>query len=152
MGSTAIIIADAVVSALENSSLSLPFTVERWYVPTRRYEDLVDLGLVLSVVPLTIGGQILNRAGRYLEVYETSIGVQQIIGIGPMTNDEIKVICDPLMDFVEQITEVFEFEKLPDLPIAVCTNWRLNPSYSPEFLHERRVFVSVITLTHKIGL
>lgn len=152
MASTAIIIADAVVSALIAGPLPLPFTVERWYVPARRYQDLHNLGLVLSVVPMTIGGQILDRAGHYMEVYETAIGVQKLIGMGPMTNADIKDECDPLMDFVEQITEIFESEKLPDLPIAVCTNYRVDPSYSPQFIDERKIFISVVTLTHKIGI
>lgn len=151
MSATAIIIADAIVDALESSVLPIAFTVERWYVPLRDLTDLFDAGLILSVVPMTIGGNLIDRAGHYLESYETAIGIQQVIGSGPMTNAEIKAACDPLMDFVEQVTEIFEAKKLPTLPSAMCFNFRIDPSYSPQHIDERRVFTSVVTLTHRIG-
>ncbi len=151
MASTAVTIADAVVDRLNAGPLPLPCTVERWYVPVRDLKDLIDEGLVLSVVPVTIEGTVLDRAGHYMEVYGVAVGIQQVIGQGVMTNDQIKAAVDPLMDFAEQITELFELETIGTNPPVTCTGYTNDPIYSPHHLDEKRVFTSVLIFTFKTG-
>lgn len=142
-------IADAVVTTLLGATLSLPFTAERTYVPIRDLKDLTEL--TLSVVPVTIEGALQTRGGRYMEVYGIAIGIQQTIGKGAMTDDQIKAACDPLMTFAEQVVNLFAAQVLAGMEPTTCTQHKNEPIFSPEHLDDRRVFTSVVTLTYKRG-
>jgi hypothetical protein len=146
-------IADAVVAILNdaalNSQFSQFFIAERFYVPVHKLPELTTLQV--TVVPMTIGGELLSRGGQYLETHTISIGVQQQIGQGAMTNDEIKAACDPLVFLCQEIISLFAAKPLTGYSRAMCTWHDWKPVFSPEHLDERRVFTGVVTLTYKVG-
>lgn len=150
MASTAIILADSIVATLNSTALSLPFVAERWYVPIRDYtQDLTTL--TVSVVPVTIDGQLLNRAFQYMEQYGISLGIQQSIGQGAMTNTQIIAITDPLMAFVEEVTVLLVGSIVATEPYARCIGYKNDPIYVPQHLDEKRIFTSILNLSIKLG-
>ena len=75
-------------------ALSQVFEAERHYVPVHEIKALVDL--TVSVVPRTLDGALLDRAGRNLFTFVIDVGIQRTIGRGAMSLDEIKAAADPL--------------------------------------------------------
>lgn len=149
MAATILAIADAVTEALNAASLSLAFTATRVYVPTYLQDDLQDLKV--QVVPAMLNGKIIDRGGRNLFDYKIYVGVQKIIGSGPMTDDEINAICDPLMQLAEEIGDVFDGLPLAGPPAARCTDAANKPIFSPEHIDEQRLFTSLVTLTFRLA-
>jgi hypothetical protein len=153
-------IADAVVEVLNAPSPPLPqtFTAERFYVPIHSLKEMsmalqaypVTDALKVVVVPTTVGGELLDLAGHYMETFTVAIGVQQVIGIGPMTNAGIKAACDPLVFLCQQIIAQFAAKLLTGFSRARCTDheWHL---FVPADLDEKKLFTSVVTLTYKVG-
>ena len=86
-------IADAVVAVLNGAALSQVFEAERHYVPVHEIKALVDL--TVSVVPRTLDGALLDRAGRNLFTFVIDVGIQRTIGRGAMSLDEIKAAAIP---------------------------------------------------------
>ena len=149
---TILIMADTVVSVLNGATLSFPFTAERWYVPVRDLKDMAGMNEPLvSVVPTKIDGEILNRAGAYMETYLVAVGVQMVIGQGAMTNAQILAATDPLMYLVEEIVDLLVVTTIPSDPLAKCTDYTNEPIYAPAHLDEKRLFTSVLTFTFKLG-
>lgn len=151
MAAVIIEIADAVVEVLNEAVLSLPFTAKRLYVPIHEIRDLKDL--TVSVVPSSLNPRILDRAGRNMYDYFIDIGIQQLIGVGKLSDEEINSACDPLMQLAEEIiSELF----LIELPIAHdppprCIDADNMPIYDPHHIDERRVFTSLVTLNFRQG-
>jgi hypothetical protein len=145
-------IADAIVAELNSNTWSLPFTAERFYVPIH---DIQILNVItVSVVPRGLKPTLLSRAGDLLYDYFVDIGVQQVIGLGTMTNDEINTAADPLMALCQEILEYFFTSLLPIpymSPVPRCIDAENLPIYHPPDLDQRRLFTSIITLDYRLG-
>lgn len=146
--STVIDIADAVVTALNGATLSQSFVAERKYVPVHELDDLAQLRV--SVVPATLEGVLIDRAGRNLYTFTIDVAVQKSIGSGAMTDVQINAACDPLMTLSEEIADLFDGKALTS-PAARCTDVKNVPIFAPAHLDEKRVFTSVVSLTFKLG-
>ncbi len=150
--SVVIDIADAVVARLNGATLSQLFAAQRHYVPIHELKDLVDL--TVTVVPRTLEGALLDRSGRNLYTYVIDVGIQQSIGRGAMTLDEIKAAADPLMTLAEEIADLFDGQpiSIPNAALKVsCLNVANVPIFASEHMDEQRVFTSVLSLTFKVG-
>jgi hypothetical protein len=140
-------IADAVVTAINGATLSQSVTAERFYVPVH---DIEDPALHVTVVPAALDGKLLDRRGKNLFTYLVDVAVQKVIGVGSMTNDQIKAACDPLMSFAEEIADLFDGKPLGN-SLVVCTNVKNVPIFAPDHLDEKRLFTSLLTLEFKAG-
>ena len=149
MAAVIVSIADAVTDALNGASLSQTFTARRVYVPVHTLRDLSCL--TVSVVPATLEGTLLERSGRNLFSYDIHVGVQKVIGQGQMSDDEINEACDPLMLLAQEIGDLFDGGLLASAPQARCVDVKNVPIYSPQDIDEKRVFLSLVTLTFRLG-
>jgi len=149
MPAVVIAIADAVAAVLNAAELNQPFTAVRRYVPVRDLKDLATLAV--TVVPATLAGTLLDRAGHNLYTYTIDVGIQKSIGSGEMTSDQINNACDPLMLFAEQAADLFDGKSLAGYPQARCIDVKNVPIFAPNHLDEMRVFTSVLSLTFRLG-
>jgi hypothetical protein len=147
MSATMTDIAEAVLTALNMSTLSQSFTATRSYVPVRKLEELSTLRV--TVVASSLEMVLLDRSGRGQFDYVVDIGVQKNIGSGPMTEAQVVAACDPLMLLTEEIVDLFRFEALGSTG-ATCIEARNNPIFVPSHIDEKRVFTSVISLTFQV--
>jgi hypothetical protein len=139
-------IADAVTNALNAASLSLTFDAQRTYVPIHELTE-ID-GLLVTVVPVLLGMTIISRRDDEF-TYSVDIGVQKRIGIGTMSDAQIKDACDPLMGFVEEILDLFRGEAVIAMIPARFDSATNAPIFVPSHIDEKKTFTSVLTLTFK---
>lgn len=144
-------IADAVVTALNNATLSQTFTAERSYVPLHELKDLADLKV--TVVPTGLTLSSLTRAGLSLYDYVIDIGVQKSLGSGAMTNAQIVAAADPYMRLSQEIVDLFNSERIqiPYGPSVNCITVTNTPIFAAKHIDEMRLFTSVISLTFRLG-
>lgn len=147
-------IADAVTTELNESdnNWSLPFTAERVYVPLHDLRQLTTL--TVSVVPKSLKPVLLNRRGDNLYDYLIDIGIQQVIGTGPMTDAEIVAASDPIMGLAQEITDEFFLELLPIPymdPLPRCIDAENEPIYHAPDIDEKRLFTTIVTLNFRLG-
>ena len=147
MAAPILVIADAVVSTLNGASLSQTFTAARYYVPV---QELKDLGtLTVSVVPTAIDSELIARNGMNKEEYLIDIGVQKVIGTGPMTNDQVKAATDPYMGLMDEIATLFKGTVVVGTS-ARCVNVKNAPIFVPSMIDEMRLFTSILVLTFRM--
>lgn len=151
MAAVIVEIAEAVKDALNAATLSQVFTASRVYVPVHELRDLKDL--TVSVVPVDIENQLLDRRGDKLYTHHVDIGIQRVIGQGRMTDDEINAAVDPLMQLAQEMIDLFFPRELPipTPPVPRCTDAQNRPIFAPAHLDEKRVFTSLVTLGFKQG-
>lgn len=152
MAAIIIDIADAVAATLNAATLSQAFVAQRSYIPVHEIKDLVDLHV--TVVPSEMDAALLDRQGRKLRSYMIDVGIQKVVGRGPMSNQDFNDGADPLMILSEEITNLFDRQHLAiayDTINLLCTEVKNMPIYSPHHLDEQRVFTSVVRLTFKVG-
>lgn len=151
MSSIIIQIADAVTVELNETEWSLPFRATRVYVPVHELRDLSVLAV--TVVPKSLKPRLLNRAGANMYDYFIDIGIQQVIGVGPMTDSEINAAADPLMALAEEIVGSFFLEdlKVSFTPLPKCIDAENVPIYHPSDIDEKRLFTTVVTLNYRVG-
>lgn len=145
MSAAIVDIADAVVAVLNGASLSQSFTAVRYYVPVHDLRDLVDL--TVSVVPASLTSAILTRSNLASTDYVIHIGIQKVIGQGPMTNAQALAAVDPLMQLVQEISDLFNGKPLVGYTAADCMSVENDPIYAPQHMDQQRVFTSVLALT-----
>ena len=134
-------VADGVVAAIDGATLSLEATPERHYQP--RFELAEMDTLHVSVVPK---GVTINALGRDRLQYDVQVdvAVQQRFAEG--SNPEL----DPLMDYVEEIADLFRLKRLPGELPASWIRTENDPVFAPEHMQELRQFTSVLTLTYRV--
>lgn len=153
MAAVVVEIAEAVVEALNDATLSMAFTAERLYVPRfKRHasspgdEDLPDLEtLRVSVVPRELSLASLNRGADDFD-YLIDVAIQKRLDSdGPAE-------VDPYMLLAEEVVDLFRGEALEaSFGRASCMQAANLPIYSPEFLNDANVFTSVVTLTFRLA-
>ena len=157
MAASIITIADAVVVELNepDNAWSLPFTASRVYVPVRDLKDMAESReIVVGVVPKSLKPRLLNRAGANMYDYFIDIGIQRVIGVGPMSDADINAAADPLMSLAEEVVSAFFLEDLPIVGWNVtpkCIDAENTPIYHPPDIDEKKLFTTVVTLNYRLG-
>ena len=132
--------ADAIVAELAVGTFSEPMTVSRRVLP--EYELAELKALTVTVVPKSV--QIVNvtRQSTSFEV-AIDIGIQQKIG----KDTDAEVLR--LSGIVSEIVTFLNRRSLLSLNAQYSTIAN-EPVYSPELLSEKRLFLSVVTVTYKV--
>jgi len=146
MPSTIVAITEAVTDYLNGATLSQSFIAERAYAPVHNIKDLTSIAV--TVVPISVTGQNLNRRGQNLNEYVIDVAIQKRLGIGRMTNDEVNAVVDPLMQLGEEIQALFGGTNMAG---ARCIDSKNEPIYASHHIDEQRVFTSVIVLIFRKG-
>ncbi|XZE55913.1 hypothetical protein SH139x_001962 [Planctomycetaceae bacterium SH139] len=140
--STVIQIAESVTAQLNSASFSQTFTAKRLYVPNFDLEELSELHV--SVVPRDVLLSALDRLTNRYNV-RIDIAVQQKFESG--ANAEI----DPLLNLIEEISDLFRLKRLGSLPAARCITIEHPVIYSVEHWEQQRQFTSLLTLTFQLA-
>jgi len=134
----AIDIADAIVTELSSGSFSEPLAVTRRVLPEFELAELK--ALTVTVVPRSV--QITN-ATRDATAYAVAIdiGIQQKISKDTDTDvARLSGIVSELVAFLNRRT----------LTTARFKSIANEPVYAPEMLSEKRLFLSVVTVTYTL--
>lgn len=134
-------VADAVVSELNETEFSQPFTAQRHYLPRFELQDLKTLHV--SVVP---SGLTVETAGRSQAQRDVAIDVAVQKKLAHEQNADL----DPLLALTEEIAEHFRGKRLAGYPDAIWVKTEHKPIYAAEHLDQLRQFTSVMTLTFRV--
>jgi hypothetical protein len=140
--STVLNVADALVATLNSTTLSLPITAQRLYVPNFDLEEISELRV--SVVPREVVISALDRRRDFHEV-AIDVAVQKKFAKGDAAE------IDPLVSLVEEISEVFKHSRLDSFPAAIWARTQIVVLYSAEHWEQLRQFTSLLTLTFRIA-
>lgn len=130
-------IADAVAAELS----VLPLNVQRRVLPEYELAELKEL--VVTVVPKSVQITNVTRQSTGYEV-AIDIGIQQKVG----TDLDAEVLV--LSGVVSDIAAYLNRRTLAAYPAARFKSIANEPVYASDVLHERRVFVSVVTVTYML--
>lgn len=141
--STAVLtdVADAVVTALNDASLSQSFTATRAYAPPKSIKDVKEL--VVLVVPGSVERELAARSLKS-ELYRIDVAVLK--QIDPDDNTTL----DPLTHLVEEIGDLLITERPADYTSAVCIRVSNDPVWDPDHLRSLRVFTSVVQAFYRV--
>lgn len=139
MSANMVLIAQAVVTLLNGSSFSQPFTAERHYAPNFELPSMATLRV--SVVPRSSTNKAHDRTRDSFD-YELDVAVQQRTDLS-LPN------LDGLMQLSEEIADCLRLQPLASLPEVRCMGVATSLLYASEHLRELRVFTSVITATYR---
>ena len=138
MAADIINVADAIVTELNATTLSQPFTAARGYLPTF---DLAEMNeLKVTVVPKEDDDKLDTRSQSSHD-YAIDIGVQK----KPPAIENTDL--DPLMLLVQEIADHFLFGQQAAGATLIAPTVRI--LYLQEHLQKLRQFTSVITLTFR---
>jgi len=142
-------IADAVVTELNGApaeTFSQTFTAVRRVLALFASDDKAYRNLTVIVAPATIAIQEGVRGhGRYDVMIEVGV-------LKKMTTDDFDTEIEAMMAFVQEIVLYMRRLPLADQPEAKWLSTGNEPIYSPEHLHQARVFLSKIQLTYVVYL
>jgi hypothetical protein len=144
-------VAQAVADALNDGAFAGEFTAARTALPVF---DLRDLGtLTVSVVPRK---QEISPLDRASDRHDVQVDVAVAKKVEATDNNTI----DALLDLVQRIMDHLNRRNLEESATPSATRalggqylWRRvqnAPVYSPDHLREKRLFISVITLTYSV--
>lgn len=128
---------DAVVTELNAGGFSQAFTAARHYLPKFDLKDTASL--VVAVAPRSFSAEIVSR-----DRDEETLGVD--IGVLKRLASEAPSEIDPLVTLVQELKDRFRARSVTS-PAAVCTEVVIDPLYDPDFLDQKRQFVSVLQLS-----
>lgn len=133
-------IADAVVTVLNDASLSQSYTAVRTYRPIYDLRDITSL--TITVVPKEQELILADRTQGQMD-FRLDIGIQKKLGDATSTGDNTEI--DALMTLVEEIIDLIRDTRV--FGVAKWLKTENSPIFAPEHLSEMRVFTSVLTLT-----
>ncbi len=144
MPATIILIADAVVAALNEHSFSLEFTAARRYVALADLPALAEL--TVTVMTRILAREVESR-GSDAKTWSVDIGIQK-----RATGSESDKIAeyDTLMALVEEIVD-FMARKEFTFPNVIVDTIENDPVYDFVGMKERSLFTSVITVNFENG-
>lgn len=131
-------VADAIVTELNATSFSQPFTAARGYLPTFDLQDMDELKV--TVVPKEDDGKLDTRSQSSHD-YAIDIGIQK----KPPAIENTDL--DPLMLLTQEIADHFLFGKQAAGATLIAPTVRI--LYLQEHLQKLRQFTSVVTLTFR---
>ena len=144
--STAIQIADAVVTALNAAELSQPFSAVRYYLPEFELKELKDLHV--SVVPAQLDEEVSDRA-RDRADYKIHVAVQKRVAKQDQSGLDAAAI-DALMLLVEEIDDLLRHKPLAGFESARWVKTENAPIYDPKHLQENQQFTSLLAFTYRV--
>ena len=148
MAAEILTIADAVATALNNGSLSLPFTAIRELIPRTEVKDLQGIGgVVVRVVPRSVTAARKDR-GRSQYDYKIDIGLQ--VAVVNQVNTTTTYTADQVFQLAQEAAQLLRDNRLADFPTAVCTETAIDPVYAPEHLSELGVITTVISASYTV--
>ena len=133
-------IADALVAELKTGVFSEPLTVVRRVLPEYELTELKTL--TITVVPKSVEIANITRQSTSFDV-AIDIGIQQKIG----KDTDAEVLR--LSGIVSELVAFLNRRSLPTGKAQFCTIAN-EPVYAPEMLSEKRLFLSVVTVTYKV--
>ena len=137
-------IADAIVADL-NDTFSAQFVAKRGYQPVHSESDLA--GLCVDVVPKSTQTELLSRSA-VMHTCMIDVGLQKSVST---TGEEEIAELDDLMILTLNVFDHLTRRKLTAVPDAAWAGVVNDPIYDPKTLLEKRVFLSVITVTYKMA-
>lgn len=143
MAAPLVAVADAVKAALDAAELSKRIAADRAYAPTFELADLIEPKL--TVVPA--GMQVAIEARAPLHQFDYLIDVAVHARVEGTTPADL----DPWMAYVGEVVDLLRGVVLTTTAgRAACIAIANAPAYSPAHLDERRVFLSLVTLTFRL--
>lgn len=136
----AIDLADAIVAKLNGGTFSDPITAARRVLPEYELAELKTL--TVTVVPKSVVIANVTRQATSFEV-AIDIGIQQKIG----KDTDAEVLR--LSGIVSEIVMFLNRRSLPAIKAQFKTIAN-EPVYAPEMLSEKRLFLSVLTVTYTV--
>ena len=133
-------IADALLTDLKGSVFSEPVTVVRRVLPEYELAELKTL--TVTVVPKSVAIANVTRQSTSFEV-AIDIGIQK--KIGKDTDSEVL----GLSGIVSEIVMFLNRRSFPTLK-ARFKSIANEPVYAPDMLGEKRLFLSVVTVTYTV--
>lgn len=147
MSEPLILLADAMVAALNAADFSQDFTAVRSYVGQRDLKDLDTLAV--DVVPGEDTNDIVDRE-EMLHTLSVEIGVRQRV------EDLTNATLDPLATLVNEIKAALRFGTL-DLDGSTTVTWvgtehgtPARPAYYVDMLTGMRQFTSILTVRYQL--
>jgi len=134
-------IAIDIADAVANELATLPMTVHRRVLPEYELAELKEV--VVTVVPKSVAIANVTRQSSSYEV-AIDIGIQQ--KIGQDTDAEVATLSGMVSDIVSFLNR----RPLAAYPDARFKSIANEPVYAPEILSEKRVFLSVVTVTYTV--
>lgn len=143
-----VLIAKGVVTHLNGGSYSQTVTAVRSYVPQYALEDLDTLRVTVVARSITFARGSRNGANQYDHECQVGVFKRPPSTVTPDTAEEIAWV-DGLRYLVEQLADRCLTIALTD-PVVRCSEVRVEPTYAPEHLRERRQFSSVLILRFRL--
>lgn len=134
-----ITLADAVVTALNDATLSQDFTAARQYVP--KFDLHSSAAVQVAVVPKADAREMGAAA---FDTATTTIDVGVMKKLTGAVSDESTEI-DGMMDLCEEIKALLNRQRLGGSSESVCIVIVHEPIYSVEEVDEKRNFLTVIS-------
>jgi len=137
-------LADAVTTALNAATLSQSFAAVRSYIPVygKQDEDADDLStLTVAVVPSELA---FTTEARNSDEFDYIIDIGIFKRVEP-TND----VCDPLMQLVEEIADLFRGDTVTASLPARFVSATNAPIYDQEMMRQQNIFAALIRLFFK---
>lgn len=129
------------MDVLNAATLSLPFVAVRGYVPVYELPGMTDLRVTVIPAAQLVTAFDLNR--RHAFDCQIDVVVQQ-------RAEPTAVLCDPLMDLVEEIIDLFRVAG--PLPGTAARNVGVanDTCFDRLELDTKRLFSSVVSLTFRL--
>jgi hypothetical protein len=131
-----VVLADNLVSALNNHSFSMDFTAVRRSVPI--YEVGKDTGLKVQVVPASGEFQNSNRAKTETD-YIVSVGLTKKISDVETEIPELLSLMQEIIVYLRNLAMGSHYPTSISMPLV----------YDPTEMAEKKVFLSVLNITYK---
>ena len=137
----AIDIADAIVAELKAAVFNEPLIISRRVLPEFELAELK--ALTVTVVPKSVQIANITRQSSSFDV-AVDIGVQQ--KIDKDTDAEV----ERLSGIVTELVSYLNRKQLAAFPAAQFKSIVNEPVYVPEYLSQKRLFMSILTLNYKV--
>lgn len=132
-------LADAIVSALNSRSWSMPFTAVHSYLPRHQLGDLEEVKV--TVVARSVRIDDASR-GTTQFTYVYDVAFQKRV------NDNVET--EAILDLIEEVLDFLASEILPGYPQARASSVQNDPPYLIEHLEDFRVLTSVVTVEYEV--
>lgn len=137
----AIDIADAIVAELQAGSFSEPLSISRRVLPEFELAELK--ALTVTVVPKSVQIANITRQSSSFDV-AVDIGIQQ--KIEKDTDAEVTRLSGIVTELVSYLNRR-PLSSLPNVQFKSISN---DPVYVPEYLSQKRLFMSIVTVNYKV--
>ena len=130
----------ALINSAPAGTFNTDFVAQRTVLPEFELSELKELKV--SVVPAAVEITNLTRSSRQYD-FTVDIGIQKKV-----TTEHDSQVAE-LSVLISELIEFITANRLPDLPWATFKQVKNDPVYSPSHLREKRVFISVITVSYR---